>query len=112
MWDLLQYIPKSRNFNPMRKASIIKKTNLGQHVVYVLSCADDTLYVGCTNNIEKRFKEHNDSKRGAHYTKIRRPVKLVHTEIYKTLKDARAREAEIKRMPRTKKVVLIGQKID
>lgn len=96
----------------MRKVSVVKKTNLVRHFVYVLSCADDTLYVGCTNNIEKRFKEHNGSKRGAHYTKIRRPVKLIYTETYKTLKSARAREAQIKSMSRTKKVELVTKKID
>ena len=46
------------------------------HAVYVLECADTTLYVGCTNDLEKRLKQHNGAKAGAHYTKIRRPVIL------------------------------------
>jgi len=71
--------------------------------VYILQCADDTYYVGCTNNLEKRVKEHNTSKNGAHYTKIRRPVVLKHQEIFSTLKEARAREAAIKRFKREKK---------
>ena len=75
--------------------------------VYILECADTSLYVGCTNDVEKRLKEHNGSKRGAHYTKIRRPVVLKHFEQFKTLKEARAREAAIKRMPRSKKLDLL-----
>ncbi|MBI2020703.1 GIY-YIG nuclease family protein [Candidatus Daviesbacteria bacterium] len=65
-------------------------------IVYILECADKTYYVGCTNSLEKRLKEHNGSKMGAHYTKIRRPVKLIYKEQFKTLLEARGREAEIK----------------
>lgn len=63
--------------------------------------------MGCTNNIEKRIKQHNDSKWGAHYTKIRRPVKLLYSEEFNNLKVARRREAEIKGWRREKKLVLI-----
>ena len=75
--------------------------------VYILECADKSLYVGCTNNLKKRIKQHNDSKWGAHYTKIRRPVKLVHSENFKTLVEARKREQEIKGWRREKKLNLI-----
>lgn len=78
-----------------------------QYVVYILECADKTLYVGCTNNIERRVIQHNGAKSGAHYTKIRRPVKLVYQETLESLKDARAREAEIKRWKREKKMELL-----
>lgn len=77
------------------------------HFVYILQCADTTLYVGCTNNLEKRLKEHNGSKSGAHYTKIRRPVVLKYSEQFKTLAEARAREAKIKRWERKEKLALI-----
>ncbi|MBI1974970.1 MAG: GIY-YIG nuclease family protein [Parcubacteria group bacterium] len=77
------------------------------HYVYILECADQSLYVGCTNNLEKRVKQHNDSKWGAHYTKIRRPVKLVHSEQFETLIEARRRENEIKGWRREKKLALI-----
>jgi putative endonuclease len=66
-----------------------------------------SLYVGCTNNLEKRIKEHNNSKRGAHYTKFRRPVILRHSETFNTLSQARRREAEIKSWRRKKKIELI-----
>lgn len=75
--------------------------------VYILECADNTLYVGCTNNLEKRIIQHNESKSGAHYTKIRRPVTLRYAEIFTTLAEARKREAEIKRWPREKKLALL-----
>ena len=76
------------------------------HHVYILECADKTLYVGCTNNIEKRLTEHNNLKRGSHYTKIRRPVILKYSESFETLAEARRREAEIKRWTRKKKLEL------
>ncbi len=78
-----------------------------QHFVYILKCADQTLYVGSTNNLEKRLHQHNNLKSGAHYTKIRRPVNLVYSETFPNLKEARAREAEIKRMKREEKMVLL-----
>ena len=75
--------------------------------VYILQCADDTYYIGCTNDLERRIKQHNESKLGAHYTKIRRPVKLLYCEQFETLAEARGREAEIKRWKREKKEALI-----
>jgi len=74
---------------------------------YILECVDGSLYVGATNDLEKRLKEHNNSKNGAHYTKIRRPVILKYSESFQTLKEARAREAEIKRLKREQKLELI-----
>jgi putative endonuclease len=78
-----------------------------KHFVYILECKDKTLYVGCTNNLEKRLFEHNNSKNGAHYTKIRRPVKLLYSEEHPTLADGRRREGEIKRLTREKKLALM-----
>ena len=83
------------------------------HYVYILKCVDKTFYVGCTNDLEKRLKQHNGAKSGAHYTKIRRPVLLAYSEKFKTLKAARAREAEIKRWTRAQKMDLMqsGSKV-
>lgn len=80
------------------------------YFVYILKCADNSLYVGSTNDLAKRLKEHNGSKCGAHYTKIRRPVVLEYSEIHCTLKEARSREAEIKSWKREKKLELINLK--
>ena len=77
-----------------------------QHV-YILECADKTLYVGCTNNLEQRIKQHNGEKSGAHYTKTRRPVALKYQESFTTLSEARRREAELKKLARKKKLNLI-----
>ena len=72
-----------------------------------MECADKTLYVGCTNDIKKRLKQHNGAKAGAHYTKIRRPVTLKYFERFRTLAKARAREGELKRLTRAQKLDLI-----
>lgn len=71
--------------------------------VYILKCSDGSYYVGCTNNLNKRLKQHNGSKWGAHYTKIRRPVTLKYQEQFPTLLEARRRETEIKGWRREKK---------
>lgn len=71
--------------------------------VYILECSDGSYYVGCTNNLNKRLKQHNESKWGAHYTKIRRPVKLKYQEEFKTLVEGRRREKEIKGWRKEKK---------
>ncbi len=78
--------------------------------VYILECADKSLYTGCTNNLEKRLDQHNNSKQGAHYTKIRRPVILKYSEKLPTLNEARKKEAEIKRLTREQKLELIQNK--
>lgn len=80
------------------------------YFTYILECADKTLYVGATNNLEKRLVQHNNSKSGAHYTKIRRPVVLKYKEEFETLKESRSREAELKRWSRSKKMALLVSK--
>lgn len=79
-----------------------------KYFVYILECVDKSLYVGCTNNLKKRLEQHNNSKWGARYTKIRRPVVLKYSEEYKTLIEARRREQEIKDWRREKKLNLIN----
>jgi putative endonuclease len=79
------------------------------YFTYILECADTTLYVGCTNDLERRLRQHNSAKAGAHYTKIRRPVALKYFERFRTLAKARAREAEIKRLKREEKLALIRE---
>ena len=89
-----------------RKSKVLKQQKEETHYTYILKCADETLYVGSTNNLDRRIIQHNTSKQGAHYTKIRRPVFLVHSETFKTLGESRKREAEIKRMSRPSKMRL------
>ena len=74
---------------------------------YILTCNDGTLYVGSTTDLVKRLHQHNHAKSGAHYTKIRRPVTLVYSEHFPTLKEARAREMALKKLTRAEKIQLI-----
>lgn len=71
--------------------------------LYILRCADDTYYIGSTNDLQKRLREHNYQKKGARYTKMRRPVVLMYSEELKTLSAVRKRELEVKKWPRYKK---------
>lgn len=73
----------------------------------MLLCSDRTLYIGTTNNLEKRLIAHNTSKHGAHYTKIRRPVALVYSENCKTRSEALKREHALKKLKRKEKLSLI-----
>ncbi|MST03990.1 MAG: GIY-YIG nuclease family protein [Candidatus Pacebacteria bacterium] len=77
------------------------------YFVYILECSDKSLYTGITNNLEKRIKNHNESKVGARYTKARRPVVLRCFEKVKTKSLALKREIEIKSWTREKKLNLI-----
>jgi putative endonuclease len=75
--------------------------------VYILECCDKTLYTGYTNNIQKRIYEHNNAGAGARYTRGRRPVTLVYAEGCSTQSDAMKREAQIKKLSRAQKLLLI-----
>jgi putative endonuclease len=77
------------------------------YYTYILECADTTLYVGSTNDLVRRLKQHNTRKSGAHYTKIRRPVRLMYSEIFATASEAKKREAELKKWKRGEKLKLI-----
>lgn len=79
-----------------------------KYFVYLLECADGTFYIGSTNDVEKRVHEHNHTKNGAHYTKIRRPVTLRYTEECATLSEARKRENELKQLTRKQKEQLLS----
>ena len=78
---------------------------MASYRVYVVRCADGTLYTGVTTDLERRIEEHNSGK-GAKYTRGRGPVRLAYSEAARTLQDALKREAEIKRMSRADKLAL------
>ena len=80
-----------------------KKTQSKKHYTYILECADKTLYIGSTNDLEKRLYAHNHLKSGAHYTKIRRPVVLKYFETFRVLGKARSREYALKQLSREEK---------
>ncbi|MCA9363515.1 GIY-YIG nuclease family protein [Candidatus Kaiserbacteria bacterium] len=79
------------------------------HYIYILRCADDSLYTGYAVNVEERLKEHNGEgkKAGAKYTRGRRPVTLVYKQRFKTRSNAMKREAAIKQLSKKEKEHLI-----
>ena len=76
--------------------------------VYIVECADGTLYTGITNDLERRVREHNAGK-GARYTCSRRPVVLRYHEHQLDRSNASAREFRIKALSRAEKQGLIDQ---
>lgn len=74
--------------------------------VYIVRCADHTLYTGWTDNPIRRLRAHNE-KKGAKYTKPRTPVQLVYLERCVNKGEALRREAAIKKLTRAKKEALI-----
>ncbi len=76
--------------------------------VYMVQCADNTLYTGWTTNVDRRLQTHN-AGRGAKYTRERGPVRLVYVEEMPNRRAAMKRELEIKRMRRAKKLALIAE---
>jgi len=75
--------------------------------VYLLRCADGTLYIGHTGNLAAREALHN-AGHGARYTARRRPVRIVHAEAYDSSQDALARERQLKGWTTRKKEALIS----
>ncbi len=78
------------------------------YYVYILKCADKTLYTGITTDLERRILEHNEKKLGARYTASRRPVKLVYCKKFKSRSIASKEEARIKKLKRVEKLRLIS----
>lgn len=74
--------------------------------VYLLECADGSLYCGITNDLDRRVKRHNQGS-GAKYTRSRRPVKLVWSEFVGPLGKALSRERSIKKLSRAKKLEML-----
>jgi putative endonuclease len=76
------------------------------HFVYIVRCADGSLYTGYARNPQARVKTHN-AGRGARYTSGRRPVRLVYAESFESVGDALRREYALKRRSRAQKEKLI-----
>ena len=74
--------------------------------VYILECENKTLYVGLTDNIERRFNEHISGV-GGHYTSYSKPVKILHHEEFQLRSQAEKREKQIKRWTKQKKLALV-----
>ena len=76
--------------------------------VYLLRCSDGTFYVGHTSDLLAREQAHNEG-RGGIYTALRRPVRVVYSEPYKLIESAVARERQLKRWTKAKKLALISE---
>jgi putative endonuclease len=75
---------------------------------YILRCADDSLYTGITIDIDRRLNEHNtDNKKGARYTRARRPVNLVYQKVCEDRASASRLEYQLKSMSRKQKLELL-----
>jgi putative endonuclease len=77
--------------------------------VYMLRCADGTLYTGCTTDLQARLVKHNAGV-GAKYTRSRLPLSIVYSESVPTRSDALKREAAIKKLSRDQKMALVTGK--
>ena len=75
--------------------------------VYIVRCRDGSLYTGICTDLDRRVDEHNGSKRGAKYTRSRRPVRLVYSESVLNRSEASKREHVIKKLKRVDKLKLI-----
>ena len=78
------------------------------YFVYILKCSDNTLYTGVATDVQRRLNEHNNSAKGAKYTRARRPVELVYQEELEDRSSACKREYKIKQLKREEKLRLIN----
>lgn len=89
------------------KIKIVEKYQ--QWYVYILKCADDTLYTGITNNLQKRIQQHNEGK-GAKYTRGRGPVALVKSFACNSKGEALKLEYHIKQLSKEEKLSYVPEK--
>ena len=76
------------------------------YFVYILQCEDESLYTGITTDVERRLQEHKNGK-GGHYTRAHKAKIVVYTEKRENRSEAQKREAEIEKLSRKEKFVLI-----
>lgn len=76
---------------------------MSEWFVYILECRDNTLYTGITTDLKRRLYEHNETKKGAKYTRCRRPCRLVYHSSWVGRSEAAKEEYRIKRLTRREK---------
>jgi putative endonuclease len=86
------------------------KSNNENWCVYVLRCRNNFLYIGLTNNIDRRLKEHNRGT-GSKFVRSRRPFELVKTILCKNAEEARSLEYKLKRLKRCRKIEVLNLEI-
>ena len=75
-------------------------------IVYIVRCADGSLYTGITKDVQRRCQQHNAGT-ASRYTRSRRPVNLIHHEVHPDQSSALKREAAIKALTRKEKLAMI-----
>ncbi len=76
--------------------------------VYMIRCSDGSLYTGVTTDVARRFKEHQESKKGSKYARAKIPLRVVYEEIHNSRSEAQIREAAIKRLSKPEKEALMA----
>ena len=92
----------------LKKEKTKRRKKADPWFLYILRCADESLYTGITNNLERRFKAHM-SGRASRFTRTRRPVKICYQEPCKSRTQALVREYAVKTLSRRKKIELIAR---
>jgi len=82
----------------------------GSWFVYIIRASDDSLYTGITTDVQRRFKEHSGTEKGARFFRGRQPLDVVYRESHPDRSSALRREADIKKLTRDQKLKLIGEK--
>tara|TARA_Y100001973_G_C5169828_1_gene318350 strand:+ start:1034 stop:1288 length:255 start_codon:yes stop_codon:yes gene_type:complete len=77
--------------------------------LYVVECADGTLYTGITTDVDRRLHEHNSTRKGAKYTRSRRPVILRAFCLCEDRSDALVKEIAFKKLSRKQKILEINE---
>lgn len=80
------------------------------YYVYIIRCRDGSLYTGYTKDLDSRMKLHADGK-GARYTKMHKPKKLVHVEEFSSRSEAMKREKKVKKLSHREKLQLVNSKV-
>ncbi len=83
----------------------------GAYSLYIVECADGTLYTGVAADVERRLREHADTRRGAKYLRSRGPLTLRFAEPVGDRGAAQRAEARVKKLPRRKKLELIERRL-
>ena len=79
--------------------------------LYVARCSDNTLYTGVTTDLSRRLYEHNNSKKGAKYTRSRRPVTIVYSREFLNRSEAQIAESSFKKLRRSQKDKIISENL-
>jgi len=83
---------------------------MSEWYVYIVRCADNSLYPGIAKDVDKRLQEHNtDNQKGAKYTRARRPVQLVYQQGFDSRSEACKYEMKLKSMKKSEKEKLIKE---